>query len=192
MTEEARLEMVASGLAPVGEGWFVANVGELAWITNEVFGAACIFEGDVPVVRGRPELSPLRFEQVGFTLSVLAPGQPSGLYHEESNQEDFLVLAGECLLLIEGEERRLRAWDFVHCPPGTEHIFVGAGEGPCVIFMTGARTREKRIAYPESELARRHGAGAASDTASPKEAYAKFPHWQTARPEGWDELPWAD
>jgi uncharacterized cupin superfamily protein len=185
------LEAVESGLTPVGEGWFVANVGELAWITNDEFGAACTFESDVPVVRGRPELEPLEFEQLGFTLSVLAPGQTSGLYHGESNQEDFLVLAGECLLLIEGEDRRLHAWDFVHCPPWTEHIFVGAGEGPCVIFMVGARTREKSILYPESELAQRHGGGAESETRSPAEAYARFPHWRTARPEGWDALPWA-
>jgi uncharacterized cupin superfamily protein len=185
------LEPVESGLTPVGEGWFVANVGELAWITNDAFGAACTFESDVPVVRGRPELEPLEFEQLGFTLSVHAPGQTSGLYHGESNQEDFLVLAGECLLLIEGEERRLRAWDFVHCPPWTQHIFVGAGEGSCAIFMIGARTREKHIVYPESELARRHGGGVESETSSPGEAYAPFPHWRAARPEGWDELPWA-
>jgi uncharacterized cupin superfamily protein len=185
------LEAVESGLTPVGEGWFVANVGELAWITNDEFGAACTFESDVPVVRGRPELEPLEFEQLGFTLSVLAPGQTSGLYHGESNQEDFLVLAGECLLLIEGEERRLRAWDFVHCPPWTQHIFVGTGEGSCVIFMIGARTHEKHIVYPESELARRHGGGVESETSSPAEAYAPFPHWRAARPEGWDELPWA-
>ena len=74
------------------------------------------------------------FEQLGFTLAVLEPGKPTGMYHAESSQEDFLVLAGACLLLVEEEERGLRAWDFVHCPPGTRHTFVGTGDGPCVIF----------------------------------------------------------
>jgi len=122
---------------------------------------------------------------------VVQPGQASGLYHAESNQENFLVLAGECLLLVEGEQRPLRAWDFVHCPPGTAHAFVGAGDGPCVIFMTGGRTREKDTVYPRSELARRHGAGVETETRSPSEAYAPFPHWQPERPDAWSGLPWA-
>ena len=172
---EARLEPVESGLTPVGEGWFVANVGELAWITNEVFGSACTFESDVPVVRGRPELEPLEFEQLGFTLSVLAPGQTSGLYHGESNQEDFLVLAGECLLLIEGEDRRLHAWDFVHCPPWTGHVFVGAGGGQCVLLGIGARKKGRGLVYPVDDVALRHGAGVEVETSNPAEAYGRFP-----------------
>src|SRR5919202_2844064 len=131
MVEEARLEQLDAGLTPVTEGWFVVNVRDGAWVTSEGLGSACTFEGD-----GTPP-----FAEIGFTLGVLQPGEPSGLYHAESNQEDFLVLAGECVRLVEGQERRLQAWDFVHCPAGTEHIFVGAGDGPCVIFMTGARTR---------------------------------------------------
>src|ERR671924_493849 len=103
----------------------------------------------------------------------------------EWNQEDFLVLGGECVLLIEGEERRLKPWDFVHCPPGTEHVFVGAGDGPCVIFMTGARTAEKSIVYPRSELALRHGAGVDEETTSPNEAYATLPKWQPGRKGPW-------
>jgi uncharacterized cupin superfamily protein len=142
MVEEARLEQLDAGLTPVTDGWFVVNVREAAWVTNEVFGSACTFEGE-----GTPT-----FGEIGFTHGVLQPGKPSALYHRESNQEDFLVLAGECLLLIEGEERRLRAWDFVHCPPETEHIFVGAGDGPCVIFMAGGRTGEKRITYRARSL----------------------------------------
>jgi uncharacterized cupin superfamily protein len=182
---------VNSGLAPLTDGWFVVNVREAAWLTNEAFGARCVFEADGPVLRGRPDLEAQRFADLGITLAVIAPGQPSGLYHAESHQEDFLVLAGECLLLVEGEERPLRAWDFVHCPPGTAHAFVGAGDGPCVIFMTGARTREKRIVYPASDLARRHGAGVQAETSSPSEAYAPFPHWQPERPVRRDEFPWA-
>jgi quercetin dioxygenase-like cupin family protein len=149
MVPEARLEQLDAGLTPVTDGWFVVNVRDGAWVTNDALGAAFIVEGD-----------DAPFPDVGFTLLVLQPGQPS-MYHREANQEDFLVLAGECLLLIEGEERSLRAWDFVHCPPDTEHAFVGAGDdGLCVIFMTGARKGwpEKGIVYPRSELALRHGA----------------------------------
>jgi uncharacterized cupin superfamily protein len=137
--EEAQLEKVESGLAPVSEGWLVVNVGEAAWITHDVFGARCVFEGSGPVLRSRPDLTGYIFPEVGFTLQVLEPGQPSGMYHAETGQENFLVLSGECLLVVEEDERALRSWDFLHCPPGTRHVFVGAGDGPCVIFMTGAR-----------------------------------------------------
>jgi uncharacterized cupin superfamily protein len=182
MVEEARLEELDAGLTAVTDGWFVVNVRDGPWLTNDAFGACCVFEGD-----------DAPFADLGFTLAVLRPGQSGGLYHREANQEDFLVLSGECLLLIEGEERPLRAWDFVHCPPNTEHGFVGAGDGPCVIFMTGARTGwpEKGIVYPRSELARRHGAGVETETSLPLEAYAPFPKWQPGRPAGWNGLPWA-
>jgi uncharacterized cupin superfamily protein len=191
MVEEARLEELASGLAPVTDGWFVVNVRDAAWLTNDAFGAACVFESDARVLREHPDLEVHKFAQVGFTLKVVWPRQPSGMYHAEGNQEDFLVLAGECLLLVESEQRPLRAWDFVHCPPGTEHVFIGAGDGPCVIFMMGGRTPVKAIVYPYSELARRKGAGVETPTSSPSEAYAPFPHWQPGRPDGWHGLPWA-
>lgn len=160
----------------------MVNVRDAAWMTNDAFGAVCFFESD-----NAP------FADLGYTLLVSRPGQPSGMYHREANQEDFLVLAGECLLLVEGEERLLRAWDFVHCPAGTEHIFVAAGERPCVIFMAGARATwpEKGIVYPRSELARRHGAGVETETRSPSQAYAQFPKWQLGRPDHWNELPWS-
>jgi uncharacterized cupin superfamily protein len=191
MSGEARLKAVGSGLAPVTDGWFVVNARDAAWLTNETFGARCLFEADVPVVRGIPDLDPHRFADLGFALTVILPGQPSTLYHAETNQEDFLVLAGECLLLVAGEERHLHAWDFVHCPPGTEHSFVGAGEGPCAVLMTGGRTRDKHTVYPHSDLARLHGAGAETETTSAAEAYAAFPHWQRGRPATWHTLPWS-
>jgi uncharacterized cupin superfamily protein len=131
------------------------------------------------------------FADTGFTLAVLEPGKPTGMFHAESAQEDFLVLAGYCLLLIEEEERPLRAWDFVHCPAGTNHTFVGTGNGPCVIFMTGARPEGKTILYPVAERARAHGAGVAEETNQPREAYAPFSHWRLGRPAAWPELPWA-
>jgi uncharacterized cupin superfamily protein len=138
-------------------------------LTNEAFGDACVFEAE-----------DARFAQIGYDLHILRPGQPNGLYHREEDQEDFLVLAGECLLIVEGEEQRLKAWDFVHCPPGTEHIFVGAGDGPCLIFMIGGRANRGRIVYPRSEVALRHGAGVETETSSAREAYRSFPDYQPA------------
>src|SRR5581483_4008599 len=102
---------------------------------------------------------------------VLRPGQPSCMYHREEDQEDFLVLAGECILLVDGQERPLRQWDFVHCPPWTDHVFVGAGSGPCVLLAVGGRS-SKNVVYPVSELAARYGASVAVETSEPDEAYA--------------------
>jgi uncharacterized cupin superfamily protein len=174
------MEQTEAGLVAATGGWFVVNIRDAAWVTSETFGDACIFEGDAAP-----------FAQIGYTLAVLEPGQPSGLYHREANQEDFLVLAGECLLLVEGEERALRAWDFVHSPPGTEHIFVGTGDGPCVIFMAGARSEARDTVYVRSDLALRHGAGVATETSSSHEAYAPFGRWQLGPPASWAGLPWA-
>ena len=168
---EATLAEAASGLVPASEGWFVVNVADSARVTNDAFGARSSFEANGPALRQSPQLEEHHFAQLGLTLQVLEPGKPSGLYHAESAQEDFLVLAGECLLLIEGEERRLRAWDFVHCPPGTGHGFVGT-DARCVLLMAGARAEGRTIRYPDSALARRHGAAAQSETGSPREASA--------------------
>jgi uncharacterized cupin superfamily protein len=179
MVPEAPLERNEHGLAPKGEGWFVLNAREAGWRYAEGRGAYSQFEGDV------------EFPQLGIHLVVLAPGEPMSMYHWEVDQEDFLVLAGECLLLIEGGERRLRAWDFVHCPPGTEHTFVGAGDRPCIVFMTGARSSDGTIVYPRSQLALDHGAGVEEETSSPHDAYARFGHWRLGRPESWQQLPWA-
>jgi uncharacterized cupin superfamily protein len=190
MITEAHLEDVGSGLAPVSPGWFVVNVREAAWVRHEVFGAACVFQSDGRVLRKRPDLDEQRFPQLGVTLAVLQPGRPSGLYHAESAQEGFLVLAGECLVLIEGEERALQQWDFVHCPPGTAHTFVGGGDGPCVLLMVGARPDGKTFRYPHSALALARAAGVEEETASPMQAYAPFPHWRPGRPEHESELPW--
>jgi len=184
------MEPVESGLVPATDGWFVVNVRDAAWLTNEAFGARCVFEADVPVVRCSG-LEPRKFEELGIKVAVLYPGQPSGLYHADVRQEDFLVLSGECVALVEGEERRLRAWDFLHCAPGTAHCFVGAGEGPCVLLMVGSRSGERQVVYPESELAQRHGAGVERETDSAGEAYAPFPHWAPGRPDHANALPWA-
>ena len=121
---------------------------------------------------------------------MLQPGQSGGRYHREDDQEDFLVLQGECVALIEGEERRMKAWDFVHCPGGTEHGFVGAGEGPCVIFMSGSRSHPRSVVYPRNELALGLGVGVEQETREPKEAYAPFPPWLPGRPQSFDGLRW--
>ena len=191
MEAEARLEDVGSGLAPTSPGWFVVNVADAAWLRHDAFGGRCHFESTGRVLAERPDLEPQEFEQVGYTLAVLEPGKPTGMYHAESSQENFLVLRGECLLLIEEEERTLRAWDFVHCPPGTRHTFIGGDDGPCVMLMTGARRDGDTIVYPESKLAQAHGAGVEAETPSPQEAYAPFGHWRLGRPDAWDKLPWS-
>jgi len=159
---EAKVTRTAHGLVPEGDGWFVVNARETRWFESEKFASICTFEGDVD------------FPEFGINLNVLQPGQPNCMYHGESNQEAFLVLAGECLLLIEGEERRLRAWDFVYCPPWTEHVFLGAGSGPCVVLAVGARASDSRIRYPVAEVARKHDAGVEEETTSGREAYARF------------------
>jgi uncharacterized cupin superfamily protein len=179
MKPEARMEQTEHGLVAATEGWFTVNVRDAAWVSGGALGDACIFEGDA-----------VPFGQVGYTLAVLKPGQPSGMYHWEDDQEDFLVLAGECVLIVEDEERRLRAWDFVHCPPGTEHIFVGAGEAPCLIFMAGARAHPGSGVYTRSETALRHGAGVETETAESKEAYAPYAPWQPGPPASFEGLPW--
>jgi uncharacterized cupin superfamily protein len=184
------MKSVESGLVPASDGWFVVSVREAAWLTNEAFGARCVFEADVPVVR-RSDIQPSKFTDLGIKVAVLYPGRPSGLYHADSRQEDFLVLSGECLALVEGEERQLRAWDYLHCAPGTAHCFVGTGDEPCVLLMVGSRLGERRVVYPASKLAQEQGAGVERETGSADEAYASFPHWQPGRPTEWDQLPWA-
>jgi uncharacterized cupin superfamily protein len=155
--------------------WFVVNVADAPAVGNEVCGAWAAFEN--------PE-DP--FPDFGINIHVLQPGQPNSKYHSESVQEDFLVLAGECLAIVEGEERRLRAWDFLHCPAGTAHVFVGAGDGPCAILMVGARRPGGTAHYPVNGLAGRYGASAAQATSSSAEAYADWREDITPTP-----LPWA-
>jgi uncharacterized cupin superfamily protein len=163
---EASIVRSEQGLVPQGEGWYVLNAREARWRRRETFGRVALLEAE-PIGTV--------FRQLGFRIAVLRPGEANGMYHRESGQEDFLVVAGECLLLIEEQERRLGPWDFVHCPPGTNHIFVGAGEGPCVVVMVGARAPDSTIVYPVAEVAARHGASVERETPEPNEAYAEFP-----------------
>ena len=179
---EARIDDAGSGLTPVTDGWFVVNVRDAEWWFAESRGARCAFENEY----GNPAVE---FDQLGINVTVLEPGQ-TVLYHAEANQEAFLVLSGECVLLVEGEERRLRAWDFFHAPPWTEHGFAGVGEEPCVILMVGARLGPG-VRYPRSELAARHGASVAEETSDWRRAYATVEPFRRERPPSWPRLPWA-
>ncbi len=181
MTDEALLQETPAGLGPAGDGWFVVNVRDTAWLSHDAFGSGCFFEG-------RPNAM---FPEFGINISVVQPGEPLCLYHEENAQEDFLVLGGECLLIVNGEERPLGTWDFVHSPAGTEHVIVGAGDRPSIVLAVGTRHETERIRYPVSEVAAKYGASAREDTPDPKEAYAPFNRPQPGRPEYWDSLPWA-
>ena len=171
---EAQIERTDAGAVVTSEGWFVLNMADAVWMSNERGGAWT-------------ELEPRdgRFDSYGIGIHVLQPGQPNGCYHSESMQEDFLVLSGESILLVEEEERRLKAWDFVHCAPGTNHIFVGAGDGPCAILMVGARGEDKTLHYPLSEIAATYGAAAAEETNSPRDAYRGWPEEDTPLREVW-------
>lgn len=157
MVREARLE----GGVPQDEGWFVVNARDARWQHNEL-GAYCNFEGRREDGAG--------FAELGINLNVLPPGKPMAMYHEEPGQENFLVLRGEGLLIVEGQERALRAWDFVHCPPRTKHVIVGAGPEGALVLAVGAR--KGRASYPYDEAAVRHGAGVEQATSSAAEAYA--------------------
>ncbi len=164
MVPEAPMEDGPTGRKAAGEGWFIVNARDTEWVESEKFGYGALFDNDAA-----------RFPHYGINIQVLMPGQPNCYYHAEEGQEDFLVLSGECLVLIEGEERRLKAWDFLHCPPFTEHVFVGAGDGPCVFLGVGARNAGEGLVYPVSELALRHGAGVKEEATSGKVAYADAP-----------------
>lgn len=168
-----------SGLVPAEDGWFVVNVREAEWRTTETFGSGAGFEAE-----GRA------FTDLGINLNVLAPGEPNCLYHSESQQEAFLVLFGECWLLVDEIERPLRAWDFVHCPAGVEHVFVGGGDGPCGILMVGARKDNEQLRYPMSELAARYRASASEETSDQQQAHALFEPPRRGHPAYWDRLPW--
>jgi uncharacterized cupin superfamily protein len=171
---EAELKKTDAGLIPQGEGWFVLNARDASWIRSEERGQDTDFEGGQD------------WAQLGVRIHVLLPGQRNGMYHGELGQEDFLVVSGECVLVIEGEERRLKAWDFVHCPPWTQHVFVGAGDGPCVIVMAGSRVSGFEVLYPVNEAAAKHDASVLEETSKPDEAYARFgPEERSAFREGW-------
>jgi uncharacterized cupin superfamily protein len=163
---ETELVQTENGLVPKGQGWFVLNAREAQWWQRDGRGVLCEFEG--AGLEGA-----LDFEQLGINVTVLGPNEPMSMYHFENDQEDFLVLAGEALLICEGDERPLHQWDFVHCPAGTEHTIVGAGDSQCVVLAVGARDRSVGPdwgAYTVEEAAIRHCAGVEAETTDSKVA----------------------
>lgn len=172
--EQARIESGEHGSHVEGEGWFRLNLADARWRRHSVAGVYCAFEA-----------ADAEFPEYGINVHVLMPGEPNALYHEEEAQEDFLVLHGECIAVVEEQELRLKAWDLLHCPAGTRHVIVGAGDGPCAILMTGARGGQRGLHYPVSEVAARHGASAQRATDTGKEAYS---HWNSELTD--ERLPW--
>lgn len=176
MRRAGLVESESGGLVPDADGWFVLNARDARWLDGDL-GKYCAFEGDEGA----------RFPQLGVNLNVLQPGEPMTMYHRESAQEDFLVLAGECLLVVEGEERPLRRWDLFHSPAGVAHAIVGAGDGPSLVLAVGARAEpeDSGVVYPADPVAQQHGAGVDAETSSPKEAYARFSWRWCGYEEGW-------
>jgi uncharacterized cupin superfamily protein len=174
---QAPLEETEHGLAAADEGWYVLNAQSARWWWAPGRGAYSDLEGAQD------------FPQLGFNIVVLGQGEAMSMYHWEADQEDFLVVAGEALLIVEGEERELRQWDFVHCPTGTKHTIVGAGSEPAVVIAVGAREHQEGTgwgAYTVDETARRHDAGVERETDDPDTAYARFTRRKhTAYRAGW-------
>ena len=172
MIPEAPLERTEHGLVPAGEGWFVLNARDARWNDRPGRGFNLTFTGT-----SSEEVEAL-FPQLGVNLLLLEPGKPNAMYHWETDTEAFLVLSGEATLVVEGQERPLRRWDFVHCPPGTGHVLVGAGAAPCAVLAMSSRALQASGhwgAYTVDEAARRHGAAVEEETDDPRLAYARFP-----------------
>jgi uncharacterized cupin superfamily protein len=160
---EAPVRMSKNGLVVDGEGWFIVNARQARWKEEGPLGSFCNFEGK------------RRFPHFGINISVLEPGERMGMYHREDAQESFLVLSGECTLIVEGQERRLEAWDFFYCAPGTDHIIVAGQDQSAIVLAAGARGRGKGgIVYTVSKPAARFGASVGRETSDPSEAYEKI------------------
>jgi uncharacterized cupin superfamily protein len=173
VVDEAKVESEEHGLVAKGDGWYVVNARDVRWLHREGRGAVCHIEGDQD------------WPQFGANLYVLQPGEPMAMYHWEADQEGFFVLSGEALLIVEGEERPLKQWDYVHCPKGTNHVVVGAGSGPSAVLALGARIdsvdNPNWGGYQKNDVAQRHGASSEEETTDPKVAYARFERRQFTR-----------
>jgi mannose-6-phosphate isomerase-like protein (cupin superfamily) len=177
VVHESKPEQTEHGLVPTGEGWFVLNLRDAVWRHADGRGAVCValddFENEHLDV------------QYGVNPFVLMPGEPMSMYHWEGDQEAFLVVSGDAVLVVEGEERPVRAWDFVHCPPQTKHVLVGAGSGPCVVIAVGARAHDE-LGFPVDAVAKRHGASVDQETMDGGAAYGSVPPREpTAYRDGW-------
>lgn len=155
---EASLE----GGVPITAGWFVVNVRDARWMHNRM-RSVCRFGGE----------GEAHFDDLGVSMYHLQPGQSMSLYHHEAGQEDFLVLRGQCTLLIDGQERPLGPWDFVHCPPRTAHTIVTTDQS-ALILAVGARSEKGSARYPVEPIAVAHDAGVPDESRSATEVYASF------------------
>ncbi len=164
MSDEARIERTETGQRPADGGWYILNLAEMCWRGFPGGGAYTSFESG-------PEPS----DRLGIGVHILWPGDSPGYYHAEEDLEGFLVLSGECVAIVEGEEHRLGPWDYLHSPPGTAHITVGAGAGPCAILMYGTRTAGAAIRYLPDPVAARYGHAVERESGSPAEVYADRP-----------------
>jgi uncharacterized cupin superfamily protein len=173
---EARIQETEAGLVPEDDGWWVLNARDARWIERDGRGHS------VPFTGWTDEEAEGFYDMLGVNLVVLAPGEPMAIYHKETDQEGFLVVAGEALLLVEGEERPLKQWDYVHTPVGSSHTIIGAGDGNCVIVAAGSRVNMGKSnwgAYTVDEVAQRHGAGVDEETIDAGVAYAR---WAPSKP----------
>jgi uncharacterized cupin superfamily protein len=171
VVSEAELETTEAGLVPAGPGWFVVNARDARWFRRPG-------RDSLPLTGSDEYEAETYFPMLGMSIQVLEPGAPNSMYHWETEQEDFVVLSGEALLIVEGEERRLQQWDFVHCPPETRHVFVGAGDRPCVLLAASSRQFQADGPwgyYTVDEAARRHGACPDEETQDGEAAYARVP-----------------
>jgi uncharacterized cupin superfamily protein len=173
--EETPVREAGAGLAPEGDGWFIVNIADSQGLAVEKFGSGAMFEARVG-----------NFPHFGINVRVLEPGKPASMYHRENRQEAFLVLDGECVAVVEGRERTMSKGDFLHCPSGTAHVIVGAGDAPSSVLMVGARIADPEIEFPVSEGAARYGASVESPTDDGAVANAGI----DPRPAKLGEVPW--
>jgi quercetin dioxygenase-like cupin family protein len=163
---EAHIETTPEGEVPRDGGWFILNLGEMAWETVPGFGVWNDFDGPA---------HDARTPGIGVHVHVLQPGEAPGYYHAEEAQEGFIVLSGECIAIVEGHERRMRQWDYLHSPPGTEHITLGAGDAPCSILMFGSPDPSRKVEWIANETAAGYGVSVAKTTSRATEAYGDQP-----------------
>jgi uncharacterized cupin superfamily protein len=169
---EAPFEETEHGLVCKGDGWFLVNARDVRWRESKGRGVSSNFGGDT------------LFDQLGVGITVVGPNEPTTMYHWESNEEDFLVLRGGGIAILDGEEHQLRQWDSIHCPPGTVHTFIGGPEG-LVLFGVGAREHPDEGSYVADSLAARYGAAPERNTESTAEAYKSFGPREPVRYGGW-------
>jgi uncharacterized cupin superfamily protein len=182
MTNEARMQQTEAGLVPEGEGWWVLNARDARWIKRDGRGWS------VPFTGWTDEEAEVFYPLLGVNLVVLEPGQPLSIYHQETDAEGFVVVAGEALLIVEGQERALRQWDYVHTPVGCSHTIIGAGDDRCVIVAAGSRVnigKENWGSYTVDETAQRHNAGVEEETPDAQIAYSRWKPSEPVKYGGW-------